>query len=181
MKETDMKDIIDFWFNELQPEQWFTRDPQLDKHITERFLHAHQQAIQGKFSTWRQNAEGRLAEIIIIDQFSRNIFRNDTRSFDYDPIALSLAQEAVENHCHRQLPPIQAGFLLMPYMHSESATIHQEAVSLFSATGLEKNLEFELKHKSIIDRFGRYPHRNKILNRQSTPEEIDFLKDNPGF
>ena len=69
----------------------------------------------------------------------------------------------------------------MPYMHSESATIHQEAVSLFSATGLEKNLEFELKHKSIIDRFGRYPHRNKILNRQSTPEEIDFLKDNPGF
>ena len=120
-------------------------------------------------------AAGRLAEIIVLDQFSRNIYRDRPLAFAYDATALVLAQEAVRVGADQQVDFEKRSFFYMPYMHSESPIIHNRAVELFSQPGAEFNYEFELKHKAIIDRFGRYPHRNAILGRESTPEEIEFL------
>jgi len=172
-------EILAFWFEEIAPELWFKKDVDFDELIRRRFLHWHTAASAGELYPWRSTPAGRLAEIIILDQFSRNIFRDDPRAFGTDALALVLSQEAVSAGALDALDSKQQAFLIMPYMHSESALILEEAVRLFSRPGLEFNLDFEYKHKAIIDRFGRYPHRNAILGRQSTSEELDFLKQ-PG-
>lgn len=118
----------------------------------------------------------------MLDQFSRNIYRDTPQAFENDAVALVLAQEAVAKGVDRQLAKVERSFLYMPYMHSESALIHEEALKLFTELGEPGNLDFERKHKAIIDRFGRYPHRNRILGRPSTPEELAFLRQpNSGF
>jgi uncharacterized protein (DUF924 family) len=150
-----------------------------DRLIATRFKEVHDSAVRCELSSWRDTLEGRLAEIIVLDQFSRNIHRDSPLAFAADPLALALAQEAVRVDARRDLTLQQRSFLYMPFMHSESPLIHQQAVTLFSEPGLENNLEFELRHKAIIDRFGRYPHRNAVLGRVSTPEEIAFLEE-PG-
>ena len=122
-----------------------------------------------------QTPEGRLAEIIVLDQFSRNLYRDQPHAFAYDNMALILAQEAISLQLDAQLSPEQRAFLYMPFMHSESKLIHEFALKLFQRLGNEINLNFEKKHKVIIDRFGRYPHRNALLGRVSTPEELAFL------
>lgn len=174
-----MKKVLEFWFEELEPRHHWVKDEGLDKKIAQRFSALHKAAIQGELSTWRTSPEGRLAEILIIDQFSRNMFRDEPGSFAYDPIALVLAQEAVAQKADQALSIEKRSFLYMPYMHSESLLIHEQAVTLFDQVGMENNHQFELKHKRIIERFGRYPHRNAILNRDSTPEELAFLQE-PG-
>jgi len=168
--------VIHFWFVETVPRQWFTKDPEFDRLIQDRFQDIHTAAAGGEFSDWRDEPEGRLAEIIVLDQFSRNIHRDTALAFACDPLALVLAQEAIRAGSPLHLEARYKAFLYMPFMHSESPRIHEQAVKLFSEPGLEQNLEFELKHKAIIDRFGRYPHRNTILGRDSTPEELAFLK-----
>jgi uncharacterized protein (DUF924 family) len=173
------KDVLDFWFQELSPKDWFSGDTALDELITQRFAALHEQARQGELYHWRSTAEGRLAEVIVLDQFSRNLFRGTPESFSSDPMALALAQEAVASSADERLTPEQRTFLYMPYMHSESLKIHEEAVRLFKNNGIENNLDFEYRHKAIIERFGRYPHRNEILGRASTLDEIEFLKQ-PG-
>jgi uncharacterized protein (DUF924 family) len=170
------EEILHFWFVELKPEQWFYKDDAVDERIRQRFSDVHQQAHAGELYTWRLTPEGRLAEILVLDQFSRNIFRGTQAAFASDPIALILAQEAIFNKAHANFDIEKKAFMFMPYMHSESKPIHEIAVRLFSEPGLEDNLKYELLHKSIIDKFGRYPHRNEILGRKSTPEEIEFLK-----
>ena len=125
-------------------------------------------------------SEGRLAEILVLDQFSRNVYRDTPRAFAQDALALALAQELVASGQDRSLPLAQRSFAYMPYMHSESALVHAQAVELFSQPGLEDTLRFELRHKEIIDRFGRYPHRNALLGRESSPEELTFLSE-PGL
>ncbi|MDG2175557.1 MAG: DUF924 domain-containing protein [Gammaproteobacteria bacterium] len=172
-------DILSFWFEEISSKQWFKQDSDFDALIKERFLSVHQCASSGELFTWRDTATGRLAEIIVLDQFSRNIFRNHPDAFASDNLALVLAQEAVNGGALEALEQRQQAFLIMPYMHSESGIIHEEAVKLFSRPGLEFNLDFEHKHKDIIDQFGRYPHRNALLGRESTPEEEKFLSQ-PG-
>jgi uncharacterized protein (DUF924 family) len=171
--------VIDFWFSELKEEDWFKKNPDLDQIISDRFLDAYHQATKGELFEWRKSIEGRLAEIIVLDQFSRNIFRDSAMAFEYDALALVLAQEACDLKEAKELLPRMRAFLYMPFMHSESLKIHQQAVRLFSEPGLGNNLIFELKHKEILQKFGRYPHRNNLLGRQSTPEEIEFLKQ-PG-
>ncbi|WP_241968702.1 DUF924 family protein [Idiomarina tyrosinivorans] len=171
--------VIDFWFTELTPKQWFSKSEDLDNSISERFGNTLSAAANGECWQWRITPLGRLAEIIVLDQFSRNIYRDTAAAFRQDPMALVLAQEAVAAAADTALANDQKAFLYMPYMHSESALIHQQAVNLFDQPGLEYNYKFELKHKAIIDEFGRYPHRNAILGRSSTPEELAFLKQ-PG-
>lgn len=171
--------VIDFWFNELEAKQWWVKDDQLDETIRSRFSSFHETAVTGELFKWRSEPEGRLAEVLILDQFSRNMFRNMPWAFAWDGMALVLAQEAVNCGADQALSSQQKAFLYMPYMHSESALIHQQAVILFNIPGLEQQYEFELKHKAIIDRFGRYPHRNELMGRESTPEELEFLKQ-PG-
>lgn len=168
--------IIEFWFEEISPKQWWVKDAALDQEIERRFQSVHEAACRCELFEWRDTPEGRLAEIIVLDQFSRNIYRDTPRAFAQDALALALAQEAIRAGADALLPLAQRAFLYLPYMHSESAVIHQRAVALFSEAGLENNLAFELKHKAIIDRYGRYPHRNAILGRVSTPDELAFLE-----
>jgi uncharacterized protein (DUF924 family) len=168
--------VLQFWFDELEPSQWWGADPQLDALIRQRFGALLAQAARGELFRWRTSAEGRLAEIIVLDQFSRNVHRGSPAAFAQDPMALALAQEAIAAGALEQLAPTQRAFLLLPFMHSEAAAIHVEAERLFRQWTPEGNYDFELRHKAIIDRFGRYPHRNVILGRESTPEEIEFLK-----
>lgn len=173
------KDVLTFWFKELDPKQWWVSEPGFDAQIKQRFSALLQQAAAGELFSWRESAAGRLAEIIVLDQFSRNIYRNTANAFAQDAMALVLAQEAVAAGVLTQLNADERNFLLMPYMHSESRAIHQQAEVLFKQHAPENNYQFELKHKVIIDRFGRYPHRNAILGRASTAEELVFLQQ-PG-
>lgn len=170
--------ILQFWFTEIQPAQHWKKDPAFDQLIAERFGDIHAQAARCELFNWRATPEGRLAEIIVLDQFSRNIYRDQPGAFAQDPLALALAQEAVALGADQALPPAQRGFLYMPYMHSESLLIHDQALPLFESLN-NGQLDFEIKHRDIIVRFGRYPHRNAILGRESTPEELAFLKQ-PG-
>lgn len=171
--------ILDFWFNEITPVEWFGKSDAFDNLIRERFEAVAEAAAKSELDDWRETIEGRLAEIIVLDQFSRNLWRDTPRAFAQDPMAMALAQEAVKCPDYQTLPAIQRKFILMPYMHSESAKIHQQAVELFKALDDDYTFDYEIRHKEIIDRFGRYPHRNEILGRQSTPEEIAFLQQ-PG-
>jgi uncharacterized protein (DUF924 family) len=168
------QDILTFWFDEITPKQWWAVDPAFDALLRERFGPLLTRAAQGELFGWRAEPEGRLAEIIVLDQFSRNIHRGTPRAFAQDPMALALAQEAVAAGVLPDIRPAGRAFLLMPYMHSESALIHLQAEFLFGQHA-PANLDFERKHKAIIDRFGRYPHRNAILGRESTDEEREFL------
>ena len=169
--------ILDFWFAPQTQPHWFAKSAAFDELIRSRFAAVLHSAAQAELWHWRTCADGRLAEIIVLDQFSRNLYRDSARAFAQDPLALALAQEAVMQGLDQQLSSAQRSFLYMPYMHSESAAIHAEALKLFEALGNPVNLDFEQKHKTIIDRFGRYPHRNNVLGRASTPEEVAFLQE----
>ena len=168
--------VIDFWFKELTPKQWWAKDEAFDKMIEERFSETLDAVIAGETYGWREDPKGWLAEILVLDQFSRNIYRDTPRAFAQDPQALSLAQEAISSGATEVLSAQEKVFVYMPFMHSESALMHEIAVGLFTDVGIESNIDYEHKHKAIIDRFGRYPHRNAILGRESTPEEDEFLQ-----
>ena len=171
--------ILHFWFEELTPKQHFAKDAALDEALRTRFGATLEAAARCELFAWRATLQGRLAEIIVLDQFSRNVYRDRPRAFAQDALALVLAQELVASTQDRSLPVAQRIFAYMPYMHSESALVHTQAVALFSQPGMEDNLRFERRHKAIIDRFGRYPHRNAVLGRTSTAEELAFLSE-PG-
>jgi len=171
--------VLDFWFRELSPVQWWKKSAAIDRIIAERFTRTHELACRDELKHWRTQAHGRLAEIIVLDQFSRNLYRESPRAFAQDNMALVLAQEAIALSLQNELSSQEKAFLYLPFMHSESLAIHQQALPLFSEPGLARNLQSELQHKAIIERFKRYPHRNKVLGRQSTAEEIEFLQQ-PG-
>ena len=171
--------ILHFWFTELSPKQHFAKDAALDEAIRTRFGATLEAAARCELFSWRATPQGRLAEVVVLDQFSRNVYRDTPRAFAQDALALALAQELVASGQDRSLPLAQRSFAYMPYMHSESALVHAQAVALFSQPGLEDSLRSALRHKAIIDRFGRYPHRNAVLGRSSTPQELAFLSE-PG-
>lgn len=175
----EFQEILDFWFDaETQP-YWFIKSEAFDRVLKERFFNTLIAARQGECEAWRKSIYGRLAEVIVLDQFSRNIFRGTPNAFVQDAMALALAQEAVKQPDFDLLSTTEKKFLIMPYMHSESQLIHQQAIPLFAALNDDDTMDFELRHKAIIDRFGRYPHRNSILNRTSSEEELLFLQQ-PG-
>ena len=169
-------EIVHFWFDEIDSSLWFKKNEAFDQQLRERFSSVHRAAVQGELYPWRANPEGRLAEIIVLDQFSRNMFRDSAQAFAHDSVALVLSQVAIEAGDDQRIAPGRRAFMYMPFMHSESPVIHEQAVTLFSQPGMERNLEFEMKHKAIIDRFGRYPHRNAALGRESTEAELEFLQ-----
>jgi len=167
--------VVNFWFEQIEPALWWKKDDAFDALLHERFSKLHTRAIQCELYEWRKEPEGRLAEIIILDQFSRNMFRNSPQAFASDSMSLTLSQEAIACGADQVLSPVQRSFLYLPFMHSESLKIHEIAVDLFRKNGIQNNLDFEFSHKKIIERFGRYPHRNKVLGRASTAAEIEFL------
>jgi len=176
----EWQEILDFWFKECSPEQRFKKDEARDVLIRERFSTVYKDIIDGKIKGWRK-PQGILAQVIVLDQFARNMFRGKPEAFEHDSLALSLAQAAVEKKDDLKLPEEQRFFLYMPYMHSESREAHRQAILLFTKLADKEGLKYELMHKKIIDRFGRYPHRNAILGRTSTPEEEEYIKTHKGF
>lgn len=176
----DAASVLHFWFKELKPEQWWERDDDVDAAITSRFAELYESVSANIPSDWLEKPRGRLAAIIVLDQFPRNMFRDDARSYESDAKALALAVETVSLGWDMQLDPLERQFLYMPYEHSEDRDMQVKSVELFKALGKEDNLDFAIKHKEIIDRFGRFPHRNTMLGRTSTPEELEFLKQ-PGL
>jgi uncharacterized protein (DUF924 family) len=171
--------VLAFWFDEIAPAQWWRKSDEFDRLVERRFGAVLEAASRCELFGWRRSADGRLAEILVLDQFSRNIHRDTPRAFACDPLALALAQVAVDAGADAQVEPARRPFFYMPWMHSESALLHEVALALFARPGAEGNLEFERRHKAIIDRFGRFPHRNAILGRASTAEELAFL-ETPG-
>lgn len=167
--------LLHFWFEETDHALWWNSDAAFDALVQDRFGALHAAACRCELDYWRCTPRGRLAEIIVLDQFSRTIYRNTARAFANDSLALALAQEAIAAHAQYSLSAVRKSFLYLPFMHSESALMHERAVQLYAEPGLEFNLEFEYRHKAIIDRFGRYPHRNEVLGRISTAEEAAFL------
>ena len=171
--------VIQFWFEDIEPRQQFTKDLEFDESIRTKFSETYQLATQGLLYAWREHPLDALAEILVLDQFSRNMFRNTPKAFEADTVALVLAQEAIRKKFDKELNNSKKAFFYMPFMHSESKEIHDIALFLFDQPGLEDSFNFEIKHKAIIDRFGRYPHRNEILGRKSTADELKFLSQ-PG-
>lgn len=169
-------EVIKFWFFEVYPKQRWMKDPKFDALIAQRFGDLYEKASRGELESWRKNAEGALAEVIVLDQFSRNMFRDDPKAFATDELALEIAQQAIANGFDKEMEGSYLSYLYMPFMHSESKEMHEIAVELFNKPSMKIAYDFELKHKAIIDRFGRYPHRNETLGRESTLEEIEFLK-----
>lgn len=168
-------DVLEFWFEQLSAEDRFKKDDVLDLMMVEKFIAIHAKAISGELYFWRDDPLGRLAEIILIDQFSRNIYRDDPKAYTSDSMALVLAQEVIYGNHHKSFDTDYKIFLYMPFMHSESKLIHEIALKLFSEPGMEKSLQYEIEHKNTIDKFGRYPERNDIIGRLSTPEEKIYL------
>ena len=170
------QEVLKFWFEEISQSQWWLKDDKFDQLIVDRFTDIHSRAVRCEFYEWRENAKGRLAEIIVLDQFSRNMFRGSPLAFANDQMVLVLSQEAVSLQIDTLLTPVERGFIYLPFMHSESIKIHELAEKIYRKNVGQSGLEWELKHKAIIERFGRYPHRNEILGRKSTKAELIFLK-----
>jgi uncharacterized protein (DUF924 family) len=171
----DYQKVYSFWFDEIDSKLWFRKDPSFDEIVTKRFKFHWERAKRGELFTWRSSSKGRLAEVLVLDQFPRNMFRDSPLAFETDPLALVLAQEAVRQNLDQELSLRERPFLYMPFMHSESIEVHESALHLFQQQGLENTLEYEKKHLEILKKFDRYPHRNQILGRSSSEEEKIFL------
>lgn len=174
-------DILQFWFEEAGRKRWFKRSDDFDALCRARFIDTYEAACRGECWRWRKSAAGRCAEIVLLDQFSRNLFRQSPRAFAQDGMALVLAQEAVASGDDQRMSPDQRYFSYMPFMHSESLLIHDEAVRLFEDLGNSEALRYERLHRDVIARFGRYPGRNAALDRENTDAELQYLKEHGGF
>lgn len=170
------ENVLTFWFEEHTHDDWFGGKAAFDDEVKARFGDLVPQAEASELFDWRKSPQGRLAEIIILDQFTRQLFRGEARAFASDCMALALAQEAVANGDDLKLTEVQRSFLYMPYMHSESLVIQHEAVRIFAQLD-EENLKFAESHRDTIQRFGRFPKRNEALGRTSTQEERDYIAD----
>lgn len=172
--------VIDFWFNRHGHEDWFGAKPEFDEALRAEFGEDLKRAQRGEFWVWRQTLPGRLAEIIMLDQFTRQLHRGQARAFASDGMALVLAQELISQNGFDALEQDWRFFAFLPFMHSESIAIQDESIRLYTALGDDDALKYALAHRDTIQRFGRYPKRNAALGRESTPEEIAYMDDNEG-
>ncbi len=173
-------EVLGFWFDELAREDWYASSPELDARIGSRFG-GRLEALAAQPFEVERDARAALAAVIVLDQFSRNVFRGTGRAFAQDAAALSIARDAISLGLDRQLPEQQRCFLYMPFMHSESRDVHAVSLELFKDIMGGESMTWAVQHKEIIDRFGRYPHRNAALGRESTPEELAYLTDASTF
>jgi uncharacterized protein (DUF924 family) len=179
MGSVGIDEIIRFWFEELTPKDWFRKDEAVDATIASRFGATYRELCSSVPASWLDTPEGILAAILVFDQFPRNMFRRDARAFATDEPALALAKRAIAEGVDAKLTPEQRAFIYVPFQHSEDKADQARSVALFTALGQPLGLDFALRHQAIIDRFGRFPHRNAILGRASTQEELTFLAE-PG-
>jgi uncharacterized protein (DUF924 family) len=172
-------DVVAFW-REAGPERWFKKDASFDDEIRDRFLKLHESAAAGKLTAWETTAEGALALLILLDQFPRNMFRGDARTFASDSLARAITAGALVRGFDAQVASAMRGFFYLPFEHSEILADQERAVSFYKAIGDADGLKWAELHADIIRRFGRFPHRNAVLDRATTPEEQAFL-DGGGF
>lgn len=175
------KTVLDFWFSTKMREKWFEKSEAIDTEIRERFLSLYQDARADRLEDWKQRAESALALTIIFDQFPRNLFRGSPRSFESDGLARDVALQALDHDFDRELAADQRQFFYLPFMHSENLQDQKRALDLYEKLGDAKALDFAHQHHDIIARFGRFPHRNAVLGRDTTREEAEFLKTHSGF
>jgi uncharacterized protein (DUF924 family) len=169
--------VLHFWFGQTRPRQWFARDPVFDRRVREGFLEASRSAIAGELNSWSGDAHGALALVLLLDQFPRQIWRDTPLAFAGDERALALSREAVARGWLAAEPqPARRQFWLMPWMHSEELAVQEAAIPLFERFTDPRTLEFARRHRDVIARFGRFPHRNAILGRPSSEEETAFLR-----
>ncbi|WP_044336103.1 DUF924 family protein [Sphingomonas hengshuiensis] len=167
--------VLSFWFEALSPEQHFTRSDSVDTAIREHFGALREELLATRAEGWRDDPQSLLAAVIVLDQFSRNLFRDDAEAFAADPLALELAEGAIDRDWDAALPPEQRMFLYMPLMHAEDPAVQAESVRCFTALGLDSPLEFARQHAEVIADHGRFPGRNAALGRESTPAEREYL------
>lgn len=169
------EDVLKFWFEDHGPDDWFAGKPEFDAKIAAQFTATHERLAAGEGYTWRKSAEGRLAEIVVLDQFSRQLYRGSPKAFASDGMALVLAQEMVAQGLDQSLTPQQRVFVYLPYEHAESMAMQAHSMRLFQGLGIEQATQFAKWHVEVIQRFGRFPKRNKALGRESTPEELVYI------
>jgi len=172
-------DVVAFW-QAAGTDKWFTKDAAFDAAIRARFLPTYEAAAAGRLSQWEATAAGALALVIVLDQFSRNMFRGSARTFAADPLARSVAGRALARGFDQAVPQDLRTFLYLPFMHSEALADQERCVALYRALGDDDSLKYAEDHADIIRRFGRFPHRNAVLGRATTAEEQAFL-DAGGF
>jgi uncharacterized protein (DUF924 family) len=179
MPQTDVKsaaDIVAFW-RQAGPEKWFEKDESFDRTVTETFRATHEAAAAGHLAEWEKTAEGTLALLLVLDQFPRNMFRNTRRAFATDPLAREIARRALDRGFDKDVEQSLRSFFYLPFMHSEEMADQEFCVSLYEALGDNYSMKFAVEHADIIRKFGRFPHRNPVLGRASTPDEVAFLED----
>jgi uncharacterized protein (DUF924 family) len=172
-------EIVSFW-REAGPERWFEQDDDFDLSITSRFLTAHEAAARGELAAFEESAEGGLALVILLDQFSRNMFRATARAFVTDPLARAVADRAIARGFDQATDEALRQFFYLPFMHSELLADQDRSVQLYAALGDADLSSYALAHRDIITKFGRFPHRNRMLGRETTAAEREFL-DAGGF
>lgn len=176
-----INDLLAFWFAEGMEEKWFNGGAAFDRELESRFGALHDQACAGELDAWSNTPRGALALVILLDQLSRNLHRGTPHAFGQDSRALSLAIKALAEGWDQEFPERERQFFYLPLMHSEDPAHQQTCVALYEAIDNENALKFAREHRDIIDRFGRFPHRNAVLGRESTEEEEEFLKEHKGF
>jgi uncharacterized protein (DUF924 family) len=174
-----VEDVLKFWFEETKPDQWFEKDPAFDASIRQRFLGLHEILVSRGDKDLLVDAQTALAAVIVLDQMSRNMFRDTPRAFAADPLALRVAEAAIVRGFDAGLSKDRRMFLYLPFEHTEDGQAQTRSVALMASLGDPEGLQWAESHKAIVDRFGRFPHRNAVLGRISTPEEIEFLRQ-PG-
>ena len=184
----DIEEILTFWFDEIRDEpsyfeeyapRWFVQNADFDRQIVQRFQADYELAAQGQLTHWAETARGGVALILVLDQFPRNMFRNDPRAFATDPLARQIAEQMIAAELDRQLRLVERYFVYVPFMHSENRAHQQRSIMLFQQLAEERayfDTSYAVRHQEVIDRFGRFPHRNTVLGRASTSEELEFLK-----
>ena len=175
------RELIEFWFSEEASKHWFNSTKTFDQALIDTYEGTWVEAKQGKLDHWQQSAAGSLALIIVLDQFPLNMFRGQAKSFSTEALSREVASAAITKGFDQELPANQVSFLYMPFMHSEDLDDQALAVKLFNKPGLESNYRFARHHYNIVERFGRFPHRNKILSRKSSDAEIEYLDSREGF
>ncbi|HKJ63042.1 MAG TPA: DUF924 family protein [Hyphomicrobiales bacterium] len=171
-----MRNVLDFWFSDRVQEKWFDADNEFDSELKERFGVLSDKAVAGELESWRRTAEGAVALVALLDQMPRNIYRGTPRAFAGDARALEVSREVISRGDDNGLDQDRRYILYMPFMHAEDLAAQNEGVRLFEKLGREKPLDYMKRHRDIVARFGRFPHRNEILGREATAEEVEFLK-----
>lgn len=177
-------EILDFWFVETAPAQWFQKNPEFDASIRARFEKLYRDALAGLYDHWKQDADGCLALCILLDQFPRNMYRGDAKSFEADGKALEIARHAVQAGLDQVITPARRRFIYLPFEHSENLSDQRQSLALFATLQDEDPLgyEYALRHYNVIEAYGRFPHRNQILGRENAPDETEYLaRPDSGF